>query len=92
MEVGAELLVIATDVDGVLADFGTDKEKLIQRLSVKEARAFLNHDHTGKGSMEPKVAAAVQFLEQGGKRVVITCLDAIVTGVKGTAGTQIVCG
>ena len=92
MEVGAELLVIATDVDGVLADFGTDKEKVIQRLSVKEARAFLNHDHTGKGSMEPKVAAAVRFLEGGGKRAVITRLDAILSGVEGTAGTQIVCG
>lgn len=92
IEVGAELLMIATDVEGVLADFGSQKEKVIQRLSVKDAKAFLSHDQVGKGSMAPKIEAAVRFLEQGGKRAVISCLDAITSGVKGTAGTQIVCG
>jgi len=89
IEVGAELLVIATDVAGVLADFGTPQEKLIQVLQAKDARDF-THDDAGRGSMAPKVEAAVRFLEQGGKRAVITCLDAITTGVKGSAGTQIV--
>lgn len=90
IEVGAELLVIATDVEGVLADFGTPQENLIQRLPVNDARKFLTHDHAGKGSMGPKVAAAVRFLERGGKRAVITGLDAITTGIQGGAGTQIV--
>ena len=89
VEVGAELLVIVTDVEGVLSDFGTPKEKLIQRFSVKDARDFLGHNQTGKGSMEPKVEAAVRFLKHGGKRAVITGLDAITSGVNGTAGTQI---
>ncbi len=91
-EVGAELMLIATDVAGVLSDFGTPEEKLIQSLSLKEARDLLKQEHSGKGSMEPKVEAAVRFLEQGGKRVVITRLDAISSGVHGTAGTQIVGG
>ena len=89
VEVGAELLVIVTDVEGVLNDFGTPKEKLIQRFSVKDARDFLGHNQTGKGSMEPKVEAAVRFLKHGGKRAVVTGLDAITSGVYGTAGTQI---
>lgn len=89
VEVGAELLVIVTDVEGVLSDFGTPKEKLIQRFSVKDASDFLGHNQTGKGSMEPKVEAAVRFLKHGGKRAVITGLDAITSGVNGTAGTQI---
>ena len=92
MEVGAEMMLIATDVEGVLADFGTPDEKLIERLSLKEAHDFLKLEHAGKGSMEPKVEAAIRFLEQGGKRVVITRLDAISSGVQGTAGTQIVGG
>ena len=92
IEVAAELLVIATDVEGVLADFDTPKEKLIPKLSVKDARNFLEHDQAAKGSMAPKVKAAVRFLEGGGKRAVITRLDAITAGVKGTAGTQLVCG
>ena len=89
VEVGAELLVIVTDVEGVLSDFGTPKEKLIQRFSIKDAIDFLGHNQTGKGSMEPKVEAAVRFLKHGGKRAVITGLDAITSGVNGTAGTQI---
>ncbi len=92
IEVAAELLVIATDVEGVLADFDTHKEKVIPQLSVKEARDFLDHEPAAKGSMAPKVKAAVRFLEGGGKRAVITRLDAITAGVRGTAGTQIVCG
>jgi carbamate kinase len=89
VEVEAELLVIVTDVEGVLSDFGTPREKVIQRLSVKDASDFLDHNQTGKGSMEPKVEAAVRFLKHGGKRAVITGLDAITSGVNETAGTQI---
>jgi carbamate kinase len=89
-EVGAELMLIATDVDGVLTDFGTPDEKLIQALTLKGARDFLKREHAGKGSMAPKVEAAIRFLEHGGKRVVIARLDAISRGVQGTAGTQIV--
>ncbi len=89
-EVGAGLLVIATDVAGVLADFGTPQEKLVRRMTVKDARDFLKHDNAGKGSMGPKIEAAVRFLESGGSRAVITGLDAIRTGIGGIAGTQII--
>ena len=90
IEVGVELLVIATDVAGVMTDFGTPQEKLIRSLKVKDARDFLKQDNAGKGSMRPKLEAALRFLEGGGKRVVITGLDSITNGVKGSAGTQIV--
>jgi carbamate kinase len=90
IEVGAELLLIATDVAGVLRDFGTPQESLIRNLKLKDAEVFLAQDSAGKGSMGPKLEAAMRFLKQGGKRAVITGLDAITTGVKGSAGTQIV--
>lgn len=90
IEVGVELLVIATDVAGVMTDFGTPQEKLIQSLNVKDARDFLKQGNAGKGSMRPKLEAALRFLEGGGRRAVITGLDSITTGVKGNAGTQIV--
>jgi carbamate kinase len=92
VEVGAELLVIVTDVAGVMADFGTPREKLIRRLSVNDAAVSLKHDTFGKGSMGPKVEAAVRFLERGGKRAVITSLNAIAAGIREDAGTQIVAG
>ena len=89
-EVAADLLVIATDVEGVMADFNTPGQRLISRMDVDQAEAFLKADTAGKGSMAPKVAAAIQFLKGGGRRAVITSIESIVEGVRGRAGTQIV--
>jgi carbamate kinase len=90
VEVSADLLIIATDVEGVLADFDTPRQCLIRQLDVHQAEAFLRSDTCGKGSMAPKVAAAVQYLKSGGRRAVITSIGTIVDGVQGRAGTQIV--
>ena len=89
-EIGADLLVIATDVDGVLADFNTPKQRLISRMQVDEVVDFLHNDKNGKGSMRPKVAAALQFIQSGGKRAMITSIEAICDSVQGTAGTQVI--
>jgi len=89
VEVSADLLVIATDVAGVMTDFNTPQQCLIPQLNVGQAEAFLRSDTSGKGSMAPKVAAAVQFLRSSGRRAVITSIDKIVAGVQGLAGTQI---
>ena len=88
-EVGAELLVIATDVPGVMTDFGSPSESLIRNLSLKQAEDFLEHETVGQGSMGPKLEASVRFLSAGGKRAVITSVDDIVAGVTGSKGTQI---
>ena len=89
-EIGADLLVIATDVDGVLADFNTSNQRLIQRMHVDEAINFLRSNKDSKGSIGPKVEAALQFIQSGGNRAVITSINAICESIKGTAGTQII--
>jgi carbamate kinase len=89
-EISADLLVIATDVDGVLADFNTPNERLISQMRVNEARDFLSSSQSGSGSMGPKVEAALKFIQNGGKRAVITSIEAICDSVRGTAGTQII--
>jgi carbamate kinase len=89
-EIGADLLVIATDVDGVLADFNTSNQRLIQRMNVDEAINFLRSNKDSKGSMGPKVEAVLQFIQSGGNRAVITSINAICESIKGTAGTQII--
>jgi len=88
-EIGADLLVIATDVDGVLADFNTPSQRLILQMRLADARDFLSGNKSGKGSMGPKVEAALEFIQNGGKRAVITSIEAISDGVQGVAGTQI---
>ncbi len=89
LEVGGDLLVMATDVAGVMADFNTPQQRLIRQMDAEQAEAFMSGDTSGKGSMTPKVAAAVQFLRGGGRRAVITSIDKIVAGVQGRAGTQV---
>jgi len=89
-EIGADMLVIATDVDGVMADFNTPEQRLISRMRIGEAEDFLRNDKSGKGSMAPKVAAAMQFVQNGGKRAMITSIEAVCDSVLGTAGTQII--
>ena len=85
-ELGADLFVMATDVDAVYADWGTPQQRRIDRVTPAElaAHAF------PAGSMGPKVGAAVEFVEATGKRAAIGSLDDIDRLVAGDAGTNVV--
>jgi carbamate kinase len=88
-EIGATTLLLLTDIDGVYRDFGTDRATLIKRLSLEKAEKLLDTDQLGRGSMRPKVEAAVAFLKGGGKRVHIAQLDQGLAALDGKAGTAI---
>ena len=85
-EVEADLFVMATDVDGVYADWGTPDQRRLDEVTVDELKA----GEFAAGSMGPKVAAAVRFVERTGKRAAIGGLADIEKIVDGEAGTQIV--
>lgn len=89
-EIGARLLLILTDVDGVYEDFGTPDAEKIDRLDLRRARGMLDAGGLGEGSMRPKVEAAVHFLRSGGRRAVIAALEDAGPAVEGRAGTEIV--
>ena len=82
-ELEADLLVIATDVDGVYLDWGKPEQRKLGKVSVQELRA---HPFPA-GSMGPKVDAAIQFVEKTGKRAAIGSLQDIEKIVAGEAGT-----
>lgn len=91
--VDAEVLVIATDVAHAIVGYGTPEARDIGQVTVSEMRALASEGHFASGSMGPKVDAACRFVEQGGRRSVITNLDHIVDAVAGTdnsAGTVVV--
>ncbi len=67
---GAEKLVILTDVDGVYINYGTKKRKLLREMDVREAEAYLERRKFGEGSMKPKVEAAIDFAKSGGECVI----------------------
>jgi carbamate kinase len=71
-QIGADKLFILTDVPKVFLDYGTPQEKAIDKMTVMQAKEYLAGGQFGKGSMEPKVRAAVEFVENTGKDAIIT--------------------
>jgi len=84
-ELGADLFVIATDVDGVYLDWGKPEQRKLGRVTIEELKT---HPFPA-GSMGPKVAAAIQFVEKTGKRAAIGSLQDIEMIVAGEAGTNV---
>ena len=88
-ELGAELLLILTDVDAVYAGWGTEQQRALSSISVAEADGLAAEGAFGAGSMGPKVAAAVSFVRATGGRAIITELSKGRDAVKGSGGTEI---
>ncbi len=89
-DVGADELFILTAVEKVALNYRQDNEVLLDRMTVSEATRYLEEGHFPKGSMGPKIEAAIQFLKSGGKQAIITSIDRLTDAVKGTTGTRIV--
>jgi carbamate kinase len=85
-EVGADLFVMATDVDGVYTGWGTPTQRRLGRVTPGELREL----PFAAGSMGPKVEAAIRFVEATGNRAAIGGLNQIGAIVDGDAGTQVV--
>jgi len=83
---GADLLLVLTDVEAVELDHGTPAARPIGRTTPEELRS---HDFA-PGSMGPKVEAVCRFVEVTGRRAAIGRLDRAADLAGGTAGTQVV--
>jgi carbamate kinase len=88
-ELGAELLLILTDVDAVYANWGQPNQRALERMTVAEAAELDAGGAFGEGSMAPKVRAAVDFVRATGGRAIITELSRGLDAVHGSAGTAI---
>ena len=87
----ALLLFILTAVDHVCLNFGTPEQRALDELHVDEAETYLRAGQFGAGSMQPKVAAAVQFVRSGWRRrAVIASLEQAPAAMRGESGTRIV--
>jgi carbamate kinase len=88
-DLGAQLLLILTDVDAVYTGYGTPDQRRLERLTVDEAAALDAAGTFGEGSMGPKVRAAADFARRTGGRAIITELSRGRDAVRGEAGTTI---
>jgi carbamate kinase len=89
-EVGSDVLLILTDVEYAMMDYGKPTQAPIRKMTVAEAKKHLSEGHFGAGSMGPKVEAALGFVERGGERAIITSLAKAVDALEGKTGTHIV--
>ncbi|MGH9251244.1 MAG: carbamate kinase, partial [Acidimicrobiales bacterium] len=85
-DLDADLFVMATDVDGVYAGWGSPDQRRLERVTPEDVRT----QSFAAGSMGPKVDAAVRFVEATGRRAAIGALEDIEEIVKGIAGTTVV--
>ena len=87
---GAKLFIISTAVDKVALNFGKPDERPIDRMTVAEAKRYMEEGHFAPGSMKPKIESAIDFLEHGGEEVIITQPHLLKAAVEGKDGTHIV--
>jgi carbamate kinase len=90
--IGAKDLLIMTGVEKVSLNFGSPDQIDIDKLTVTEAKQYMADGHFPDGSMGPKMEAAIQFIEGGGERVIITDLEHALASLSGEAGTALVAG
>lgn len=90
LEAGVAIFLIATDVPGVALHYGEENQQFLRTLTLKDASLYLKESHFPAGSMGPKVAAAVEFIHNGGERAVIASIETIEEAVRGNAGTEVV--
>ena len=86
------LLVLSTGVERVAVHFRQPDERWLDRIEVPEARRYLDEGEFPRGSMGPKVEAAIRFIESGGQEVLITTPAALERAIAGETGTRIVSG
>jgi carbamate kinase len=89
VDVEAKIFLILTDVEQVKLNYKTPEEKGLSHITLEEAKRYHAEGHFAKGSMEPKVRAAIRFIEAGGEKAIITSLDKAVDALEGNAGTTI---
>ncbi len=92
VDVDASIFMVLTDVDSVRINYNTPEEQALSTITIDQAKQYHADGHFAKGSMEPKVRAAIRFVEAGGERAVITSLDKAFDALAGNAGTTITKG
>jgi carbamate kinase len=89
-KLGAEALILCTGVEKVALNFGQPSMVWLDRITLAQAKQYLAEGiHFAKGSMAPKIDAAIKFLENGGGHVIITDAKNIGRAVAGETGTHI---
>jgi carbamate kinase len=89
---GIEDLLILTAVEQIAIDYGTPRARRLDKVTASELRRYQAAGHFAKGSMAPKVEAALRHIEGGGRRAIIGHLRHAAAALAGSSGTHVVAG
>lgn len=89
-EVKAELFIILTNVERVYLNYGKPDQSPLSEITVKEAQEYLAQGQFPPGSMGPKIKAAIEYIQNGGKEVLITSANQLKAALINRSGTKIV--
>ncbi|QKE73980.1 carbamate kinase [Arthrobacter citreus] len=89
-QIQAETLIVTTGVPRVCINFGKPNQKALEKITVEETKQYVLENHFPPGSMLPKIEASLSFLQNNGKRVIITNPESLKEAINEQAGTHIV--
>jgi carbamate kinase len=89
-EVGVDLFIILTAIERVYINYGRPDQFEAPVLTVDEAKTYLEEGQFPPGSMGPKIRAAIEFIEAGGREVLITKDSHLKAALIQRSGTRIV--
>jgi len=91
-EVRVDLFIILTGVERVFLDFGTPQQRPIENMTIGQAQEYLEQGQFPRGSMGPKIEAAIEYIKAGGKEVLITSASHLKAALLNRSGTRITAG
>ncbi len=83
-----DLFLILTQVPYVYLNFNKPDQIALKRVTLSEAKRYLEEGHFAEGSMKPKIKAVIRFLQRGGRRAAITSYENALKALSGEGGTQ----
>jgi carbamate kinase len=86
---GADTFIISTAIDAVYLNFGEKDQRPLGQATLAEIKVFLEGGHFKPGSMKPKIESIIEFLEDRGRKAIITCPENLLKAFKGESGTTI---
>ena len=89
INIKADVFIISTAVEKVYLNYKKPNQVALDKMTVAEAKKYVEEGHFAKGSMLPKIQAVIRFLEAGGKEAIVTNPESLEKALKGETGTHI---
>jgi carbamate kinase len=89
-EVKVDLFIVLTGIERVYLDFGTPQARPVETMTIEQAQEYLAQGQFPRGSMGPKIEAAIDYIRAGGKEVLITSASHLKAALINRSGTRII--